>query len=164
MASFKEFYDLLSIPNDAHHPKTLKKCTVEAAFAKRGFSTAINYSFCSFTLQSVMLKPTKIRTVLIYLQIDGQPVILRLGTRKIRGSQPWKKKTHKATGTIAYERLYEAMIPIGGYSLGQLDAKGGCCLPCFIEHWLNWSRSPTTTWKWLWTLRKSWDHPNFPKQ
>jgi hypothetical protein len=41
VASFKEFYELLSIPNDAHHPEDIEKNVVwcEAAFSKRGFTT-----------------------------------------------------------------------------------------------------------------------------
>jgi hypothetical protein len=39
--SFKEFYEMLSLPNDAHFPQDIEKNVLwcEQAFAKRGFTT-----------------------------------------------------------------------------------------------------------------------------
>ena len=74
--SFREFYDLLSIPNDAHHPADIEKNVqwCEAAFAKRGFTTQrLNTATIPLLLAERKVKNPK-STVLIYLQIDGQPV------------------------------------------------------------------------------------------
>ncbi len=74
--SFDEFVDLLSLPNNAHFPedieKNLKWC--EKAFTDRGFSIQqLTTEKIPLLLASKNYKKAK-KTVLIYLQVDGQPV------------------------------------------------------------------------------------------
>src|SRR5688572_3794027 len=74
--SFKEFYDLLSLPNDAHFADDIEKNVqwCENAFAKRGFATQrLKTGAAPLLLADRNVKNAK-KTVLIYLQIDGQPV------------------------------------------------------------------------------------------
>ncbi len=76
IASFPEFYELLSLTNDAHIPADLEKNVAwcEAAFAKRGFTTKrLQTPALPLLLAERTVKNPK-KTVLIYLQIDGQPV------------------------------------------------------------------------------------------
>ena len=112
VASFREFYELLSIPNDAHVQtdieKNVKWC--EAAFAKRGFtSQRLNTETVPLLLaERKVSNPTK--TVLIYLQIDGQPV----NPSQWNQESPWKptlkeKDNAGNWNTIAYEKLYEGI-------------------------------------------------------
>ncbi len=108
--SFKEFYDLLSLPNDAHFPEDLEKNIqwCESAFAKRNFTTQrLNTPTIPLLLAERKVKNAK-RTVLIYIQIDGQPV----NPAQWNQESPWKPtlKEKDASGKwneIAYERLYE---------------------------------------------------------
>ena len=74
--SFPMLKELLSIPNDAFYPneidKNVKWC--ESAFSKRGFTTTrISTETVPLLLAERIHKKAK-KTVLIYLQIDGQPV------------------------------------------------------------------------------------------
>ncbi len=74
--SFPILKELLSIPNDAFYPEEIERNVVwcETAFGQRGFSTQrIETSTVPLLLAERKHKKAK-KTVLIYLQIDGQPV------------------------------------------------------------------------------------------
>lgn len=127
-ASFKEFYEMLSIPNDAHMPadieKNVKWC--EAAFAKRGFTTKrLNTSTVPLLLAERKVKNAT-KTVLIYVQIDGQPV----NASQWDQESPWKPTLKEKTkegkmNTLAYEKLYEGYDPDWRiFSRATSDAKG----------------------------------------
>lgn len=76
LASLPEFYELLSIPNVASQHQDIEKNIVwcESAFAKRGFTTQrLNTTTVPLLLAERKVKKSA-KTVLIYLQIDGQPV------------------------------------------------------------------------------------------
>lgn len=108
--SFKEFYDLLSLPNDAHFPADIEKNVrwCEQAFSKRGFTTKrLNTETVPLLLAERKVKKAT-KTVLIYLQIDGQPV----DPSQWKQESPWKPtlKEKDPQGNwqpIPYERLYE---------------------------------------------------------
>ena len=112
IVSFREFYELLSLPNDAHIQadieKNVKWC--EAAFAKRGFTTQrLNTETVPLLLAERKVN-NPVKTVLIYLQIDGQPV----NPSQWNQESPWKptlkeKDNAGNWNTIAYERLYEGI-------------------------------------------------------
>ena len=74
--SLNEFKDLLSIPNDAHFLSDIKKNIewCEKAFQKRGFSTERIQTQEAPLLLASRSHPNSKKTVLIYLQVDGQPV------------------------------------------------------------------------------------------
>ncbi len=75
-SSFEELIDFLSLPNDAHYPKDLKKNMqwCETAFSKRGFTTKkLTTSGVPLLLAEKKHENAK-KTVLVYLQVDGQPV------------------------------------------------------------------------------------------
>ena len=112
VASFREFYELLSLPNDAHIESDIEKNVkwCEAAFAKRGFtSQRLNTETVPLLLaERKVTNPVK--TVLIYLQIDGQPV----NPSQWNQESPWKpvlkeKDNAGNWNTIAYEKLYEGI-------------------------------------------------------
>lgn len=74
--SFPMLKELLSIPNDAFYPEDIEKNVIwcESAFGARGFTTTrINTETAPLLLAERKHKRAK-KTVLIYLQIDGQPV------------------------------------------------------------------------------------------
>jgi acetylornithine deacetylase/succinyl-diaminopimelate desuccinylase-like protein len=107
-SSFQEFYDLHSLRNDAHFPNDIEKNVqwCEAAFAKRGFTTQrLNTKTVPLLLAERKVKNAK-NTVLIYLQIDGQPV----DSSKWEQESPWKPtlKEKNANGkwtALPYEKL-----------------------------------------------------------
>ncbi|MGB3150252.1 MAG: M20/M25/M40 family metallo-hydrolase [Maribacter sp.] len=75
-ASLPLLKELLSIPNDAFYPEDIEKNVLwcEKEFGKRGFSTQrIPTSHAPLLLAERKHRKAK-KTVLIYLQLDGQPV------------------------------------------------------------------------------------------
>lgn len=75
-ASFDELKEFFSMPNDAYNPEEIepnvKWC--ENAFTKRGFKTQRLETETVPLLLATRNYPNAVKTVLVYLQIDGQPV------------------------------------------------------------------------------------------
>jgi len=126
--SFKDLYALLSIPNDAHYPNDIEKNIqwCEDAFAKRGFTTTRLETPTVPLLLAERKAKKATKTVLVYLQIDGQPV----DTSKWFQESPWTPtlKEMNANGEwkpINYERLYENYNPDWRvFARSASDAKG----------------------------------------
>ena len=71
------FRELLALPNDANFPDNIEKNVLwcEGAFSQRGFTTQrLNTRTVPLLLAEKKSQKKKAKTVLIYLQIDGQPV------------------------------------------------------------------------------------------
>lgn len=70
------YRELLTYPNDAHYPADIAVLLerLEAEFADRGFRTSILPTPGSDLLLAEREAPGASRTVLVYLQADGQPV------------------------------------------------------------------------------------------
>jgi len=86
--SFQNFYEMLSIFNDAHYPKkTYKNVTwCKQQFEARGFTTQeLKTKRLPLLLATRKAKGAS-KTILIYLQIDGQPV----DTSAWYQENPWK--------------------------------------------------------------------------
>lgn len=76
-ASFPLFKELLAIPNDAHFHDDIEKNVqwCEVHFQKRGFTTKrLETETVPLLLAERKSDNTNAKTVLIYLQVDGQPV------------------------------------------------------------------------------------------
>lgn len=76
-ASLDEFRELLSLPNDAHFPHTIEKNVrwCERNFTSRGFQVQrLVTPGAPLLLGERKSDQENAKTVLIYLQIDGQPV------------------------------------------------------------------------------------------
>jgi acetylornithine deacetylase/succinyl-diaminopimelate desuccinylase-like protein len=75
-AAFALYRDLLSIPNDAHFPDQILQLLafLEREFTSRGFTTERLDMPGSDALLAERRVPGATRTVLVYLQADGQPV------------------------------------------------------------------------------------------
>lgn len=128
ISSLKEFYTLLSIPNDAHNATDIEKNIqwCEATLAKRGFTTVrLNTPTVPLLLAERKVKNAK-RTVLIYLQIDGQPV----NPSQWQQESPWMPtlKEQSADGTwkaIDYDKVYTTPNPDWRiFARSTSDAKG----------------------------------------
>ncbi len=74
--SYALLHALLSLPNDAHHPDHLQRnlAWVREAFTQRGFTTTELSSEGFPLLLAERSVEDASQTVLVYLQIDGQPV------------------------------------------------------------------------------------------
>ena len=74
--SYDELYEFFSIPNDANFPEQIEPNVVwcENAFTKRGFSTKRLPTATVPLLLAERNYPNANKTILVYLQIDGQPV------------------------------------------------------------------------------------------
>ncbi len=70
------FRDFLRLPNDANHPEDIARLIdwMEPAFKARGFTTRRLATAGSPLLLAERINPEAEKTVLIYLQSDGQPV------------------------------------------------------------------------------------------
>jgi len=76
-ASLPQLQDLLSIPNDAHHHDDIELNVqwCERHFSKRGFVTSrLETETVPLLLAERRSNKKNAKTVLIYLQVDGQPV------------------------------------------------------------------------------------------
>ena len=76
LKSFPELYELLSIPNDANNPEDIDKNVtwIEQAFANRKFKTTRLDTETVPLILAERLFDKADKTVLVYLQVDGQPV------------------------------------------------------------------------------------------
>lgn len=75
-ASFASLRELLAIPNDAHHADDIERNVAwcEAAFGERGFETRrLTTPEAPLLLAEYPVDGAE-KTVLVYLQVDGQPV------------------------------------------------------------------------------------------
>jgi acetylornithine deacetylase/succinyl-diaminopimelate desuccinylase-like protein len=171
VASFKEFYDLLSLPNDAHFPEDIEKNVqwCEAAFAKRGFSTKrLQTPTVPLLLaERKVKKPVKnTKTVLIYLQLDGQPVDAALWHQE----SPWKPtlKERDDAGNwnaIAYERLYEGYHPDWRiFARATSDAKGPvAAFLASLDALAGLKQEPNYNLKVIMDFEEELGSPNLPK-
>jgi len=76
-ASFPQLKEMLAIPNDAHFPEDIERNVqwCEEHFPKRGFTTRrLDTPGAPLLLAERKAGPKGAKTVLIYLQVDGQPV------------------------------------------------------------------------------------------
>jgi acetylornithine deacetylase/succinyl-diaminopimelate desuccinylase-like protein len=76
-ASFPQLKELLAIPNDAHFPEDVERNVqwCEVQFDKRGFTTQrLETKAAPLLLAERKTTAVNAKTVLVYLQVDGQPV------------------------------------------------------------------------------------------
>lgn len=128
-ATFDEFRKMLALPNDAHYPEDIEKNVqwCEAAFPRRGFSTQ-RLATATVPLLLAERKSTQAgaRTVLAYLQMDGQPVEPKFWHQE----SPWKavlKKQVEGEGwvEIPWESLQGELDPDWRiFARAASDAKG----------------------------------------
>jgi len=107
-ASFQQLYDLLSIPNDAFYTEDIEKNVqwCEKAFQQRDFiTTRIETEYVPLLLAERKVNKAE-KTVLIYLQIDGQPV----DTSRWFQESPYKPALKKQNKNGEWEEIDWANI------------------------------------------------------
>ena len=101
------FRELLSLPSDANFPEHVAAnvAFMERAFEQRGFSVTRLETPAAPLLLAERPAPDANRTVLVYLQIDGQPV----DPSRWEQDDPWtpvlKEKTAEGWRKLPWERL-----------------------------------------------------------
>jgi acetylornithine deacetylase/succinyl-diaminopimelate desuccinylase-like protein len=127
--SWELFRELLSIPNDAHFPEDIEKNVrwMESAFQSRGFRTERLETETVPLVLAGQPAPAAEKTVLIYLQIDGQPV----DPGEWHQEDPWQpvlKAKQPSTGAwepIPWRRLERDFEPEWRvFARSASDAKG----------------------------------------
>jgi acetylornithine deacetylase/succinyl-diaminopimelate desuccinylase-like protein len=112
-ASYPEYMDLLSIPNDAVSPEDIRKnvAWLETAFRKRGFVTQQlpNEGKPMLFAQWPDADP-RLKTVLFYMHLDGMPVLPEQWAQK----SPWIPVLKRRTATGAWEQIDSAQLFSGG--------------------------------------------------
>ncbi|MEL6357460.1 MAG: M20/M25/M40 family metallo-hydrolase [Bacteroidota bacterium] len=113
-ASFPQLKQLLAIPNDAHFPtdieRNVKWC--EQQFGIRGFTTQrLQTKAAPLLLAERKTSVTNSKTVLIYLQVDGQPVDAEFWYQDNPYEATLKKRAQEGGWeTISWKRLEESKI------------------------------------------------------
>ena len=113
-ASFPEFLESLTLPNDAVDAADVQKNAewFEAAFRKRGFATRLLPNAGKpLVFAEYGKKVPGAKTILFYMHLDGQPVLPEQWAQK----SPWAPviKQRDAAGQwqiVPTERLYEAKL------------------------------------------------------
>ncbi len=101
--SFPILRELLSIPNDAFYPEDIEKNVqwCEKAFGDRGFTTTRIQTRRMPLLLAERKHPGSEKTVLIYLQIDGQPV----DSSRWDQASPWQPALKQPTAEGGWEEI-----------------------------------------------------------
>ena len=121
-AAFALYRELLTFPNDAHHPEDMARLSewLESRFQARGFTTERLEMPGSDAILAMRESPGADRTVLIYLQADGQPVDPGNWFQESPWTPTLKERRSGATSvdgnpddwqTLPWERLYEEPDP-----------------------------------------------------
>ncbi len=167
ISSFKELYELLSIPNDAHVPADIERNVAwcETAFAKRGFTTKRLTTPAAPLLLAERKSAKATKTVLIYLQIDGQPV----NASQWDQADPWKPALKKQDQTgkwneIPYEKLATVMNRDWRiFARSTADAKGpAMAFLASLDALKSLKQEPNYTIKVIMDFEEELGSPNLP--
>ena len=108
-ANFREYFDLLALPNDAIVPADVRKNVefLEASFQKRGFKTQqLANDGKPMLFAELPGADPKRKTVLFYMHLDGQPVIPAQWAQK----SPWVPVLKRRTANGDWEEIDSAPL------------------------------------------------------
>jgi acetylornithine deacetylase/succinyl-diaminopimelate desuccinylase-like protein len=108
-ATYREYFELLSLPNDAIVPEDVRKNAdwLEQAFRKRGFTTKQLANNGKPMLYAELPNADAARkTVLFYMHLDGQPVIPAQWAQK----SPWTPVLKHKTAQGDWEEIDSAQL------------------------------------------------------
>jgi acetylornithine deacetylase/succinyl-diaminopimelate desuccinylase-like protein len=100
--TFREYLELLALPNDAINPPDIQKnvAYLERAFARRGFTTRrLDNADKPLLYAEWPVKVPGAKTILYYMHLDGQPVV----DREWSQPSPWKPVVKKRNAAGAWE-------------------------------------------------------------
>ncbi len=126
--SFEELKALLSIPNDAHFPDQVEDNVrwCEQAFQKRSFTTTRLETGGPPLLLAERKVNNPQKTVLVYLQIDGQPTDSTKWFQETAFTPTLKERDFNGNWkTIAWDNIHNAYDPeLRVFARSASDAKG----------------------------------------
>lgn len=108
-ATYREYFDLLALPNDAIVPADVRKNAdfLEASFRKRGFTTQqLANDGKPMLFAELPGADPKRKTVLFYMHLDGQPVIPAQWAQK----SPWVPVLKHRTAKGDWEEIDSAPL------------------------------------------------------
>ncbi len=108
-ATYREYFDLLSLPNDAIAPEDIRKNAdwLERAFRNRGFTTKqLANNGKPMLYAELPDSDPKRKTVLFYMHLDGQPVIPAQWAQK----SPWTPVLKRKTAQGGWEEIDSAQL------------------------------------------------------
>ena len=108
-ANFREYFDLLALPNDAIVPADVRKNVefLEASFRKRGFTTQqLANDGKPMLFAELPGADAKRKTVLFYMHLDGQPVIPAQWAQK----SPWVPVLKRRGASGEWEEIDSAPL------------------------------------------------------
>ena len=165
--SWSSFYDFLAIPNDAHFPEDIEKNIqwCEKAFADRGFSTLRIATPAVPLLLAEQPQDTSKKTLLVYLQIDGQPVEPSKWFQEDPFLPVLKEKDSSGEWqTIPWSRLEEGYNPDWRiYARSASDAKGpAMAFLKALDLMQDLNQSPNFNLKIIMDFEEEMGSPNLP--
>ena len=108
-ASYREYFDLLKLPNDAIVPADVRRNVefLEASFRKRGFVTRqLENDGKPMLFAELPGADPQRKTVLFYMHLDGQPVIPEQWAQK----SPWVPVLKRRSTTGEWEEIDSAQL------------------------------------------------------
>ena len=167
--SFHQFQQLLAIPNDAHFPDDIEKNVqwCEQHFGKRNFlTTRLKTPTVPLLLAEKKCNNKNAKTVLIYLQVDGQPVDSSFWFQK-NPYQATLKKLTKEDGweTIPWNSLLENDIDFDWriFARSTSDAKGPVSMfLTAMDMMIENGKSPNFHMKVILDFEEELGSPNLP--
>lgn len=165
--SFQDFYDFLSLPNDAHYPEDIDKniAWCKQQFEARNFSTKqLKTKRLPLLLATRQVKNAD-KTILVYLQIDGQPV----DSSKWQQESPWKPALKQKTSTnqwqeIPWEKLKSNYHPdYRIFARAASDAKGPAVMfLAALDAVKSLNKAPNYNLKVIMDFEEELGSPNLP--
>lgn len=110
--TFREYFELLALPNDAVAPADIVRnvAWLDAAFRKRGFTTtAWDNDGKPMLFAELADGGPERKTVLFYMHLDGQPVIPEQWAQ----ASPWVPVLKRRTATGDWEAIDAALLASG---------------------------------------------------
>ncbi len=108
-ATYREYFDLLALPNDAIEPKDIQKNVnwLAKAFEKRGFTTQqLDNDGKPMLYAELPGHDPARKTVLFYMHLDGQPVIPAQWAQK----SPWTPVLKRRAADGSWEQIDSAPL------------------------------------------------------
>jgi len=165
--SLSLYKELLSIPNDAGFPEDIEKNVLwcETNFEARGFSTQRIKTPAAPLLLAELKQPGATKTVLVYLQIDGQPV----DPSRWAQEDPFEPvlKTENEAGewtTIPWERISNYEDDWRIFARSASDAKGPVAMfLAAVDALKDENKSPNFNLKVIMDFEEELGSPNLPE-
>lgn len=167
LLSFPLLKELLSIPNDAFYPEWIEKNIrwTESSFSKRGFETRRIITQGAPLVLASSRFPGATQTVLVYLQMDGQPVDPSRWDQKDPYIPVLKRLNSKGQWeTISWSKLVNYNDDWRIFARSASDAKGPVAMfLAAIDAMKKTGKTPNFNLKVILDFEEEMGSPNLPQ-